>query len=50
MAHERETDAAEVGAASETADDDVRIFTRHFHLFLGFQADDGLMQGDVAQY
>lgn len=38
MAHERETDAAEVGTAAETADDDVRIFTGHFHLFLGFQA------------
>ena len=50
MAHERETDAAEVGTAAETADDDVWIFTRHFHLFLGFQPDDGLVQGDVAQY
>ena len=50
MAHEWECDTAEIGTAAKARDNRVGIFTGHFHLFLGFQPDDGLMQGDVAQY
>ena len=50
MAHEGEGDTAKVGTSSEAGDDGVGIFTRHFHLLFGFQSDDGLVQGHVAQY
>ena len=50
MAHEGEGDTTKVGTSSEASDDGVGVFTRHFHLLFGFQSDDGLMQGHVAQY
>lgn len=50
MAHEWECDTAEIGTAAKARDNRVGIFTGHFHLFLGFQSDYSLMQGDVAQY
>ena len=48
VAHEGEADAAEVGAAAEASDDDIGVFAGHFHLFFRLEADDGLVQGDVA--
>ena len=50
MAHKWECDASEVGTASEAGNDHIGIFTGHFHLFFGFQADYSLVQSDVAQY
>ena len=49
VAHEGEGDAAEIGASAEAGDDHVGVFAGQGHLFFGFEADDGLVQGDVAQ-
>ena len=50
VAHEREGDAAEVGAAAEAGDHHVGIFAGHGHLFLGFEADDSLVECYVAEH
>ena len=50
VAHEGEGYAAEVGAAAEACYYDIGVFARHFHLFLGFKAYDGLVERDVAEY
>ena len=50
VAHERKGQAAEVGAAAEAGNHDIRIFSSQGHLFLGFQADDRLVQAHVVQH
>lgn len=50
VAHERKCNAAKVGAATEACYHHIGIFAGHSHLLFRFQADDGLMQSDVAQY
>lgn len=50
VAHEGEGDAAEVGAAAEAGNHHVGIFAGHGHLFLGFEADDGLVESHVAEH
>ena len=50
VAHEREADTTEVGTATEATDNDVRIFASHLHLLFGFEADNRLVKGNVAQY
>ena len=44
MTHEWEGDAAEVATASETGNDNIGIFSSHFHLLLGFETDNGLVE------
>ena len=44
LSKEREGDACEVRAATETSDNNVRHFFRLFHLLQGFFADDGLVE------
>ena len=38
-----------IAAAAGAADDDIRVITGNGHLFLAFQADDGLVQHDMIQ-
>jgi signal transduction histidine kinase len=38
-----------IGAATGAADDYIRIFASHFHLFQSFQADDALVGEDVVE-
>ena len=49
VTHEGEGDAAEVGTSAEATDHHIGILTCQLHLLLGFQTDDSLMQGDMAQ-
>lgn len=49
VAHKWETDSAKIRAAAEAGDYDVGIFAGLRHLFLGLQADDGLMEGYMAE-
>ena len=48
--HEREGQAAEVGAAAEAGNHDIRILAGQGHLLFGFQADDGLVQAHVVEH
>ena len=50
VTHEGIGDAAEVGAAAEARDDDIRILARQRHLLLRLQADDSLMQAHMIQH
>ncbi len=49
VAHEGERDSAEVGATAEAGDYYVGVFASHFHLFFSFEADDCLVECDVAE-
>ena len=48
--HKGQEHAAEVGAAADAADDDIRVESGHLHLLHGFQSDDGLVQQDMVQH
>ena len=48
--HEGEGDAAEVGTTAKAANHHIGIFACHRHLLFCLQADNRLMQGDVAQH
>ena len=48
--HEGRHQAAQVGAAAGTADDDVGIFADLFHRRFGFQADDGLVEQHLVEH
>ena len=50
LAHEREGDAGEVGAAAHAADHEVGIGAGQLHLLEGFLADDGLMEQHVVEH
>ena len=50
VAHEGESNAAEVGAATEAGNHHIGIFTSHLHLLLSLQTDDGLVQTHVVQH
>ena len=43
----QECDTGEVGTTTETTDNDIGVLASHFHLFLSFQSDNGLMQHNV---
>ena len=50
VAHERIGNAGEVRAAAEAGDHDVGILAGQFHLLLGLETDDALVQADVVQH
>jgi len=49
VAHKREGDAAEVRASAEAGNHYVGVLSRQRHLLFGLEADDGLVECDVAQ-
>ena len=50
VTHEGERNAAEVGTATEAADDNVGVFACHLHLLLSLETDNGLMESDVVEH
>ena len=50
LAHEREGDAGEVGAATDARHDEVGIGAGQLHLLEGFLADDRLVEHDVVEH